>query len=74
MFFAPTLLCRQFQKPQFYKHFLCLVRLLKLCMEFELTQEQIDELKEGFKSWVKDYERYVLEQHQNQQAQWHTQQ
>jgi len=59
MFFAPTLLCHQFQKPRFYKHFLCLVCLLKLCMEFELTQEQIDELEEGFKSWVKDYEQYV---------------
>ena len=59
MFFAPTLLCCQFQKPWFYKHFLHLVHLLKLCMEFELTQEQIDELKEGFKSWVKDYEWYV---------------
>jgi hypothetical protein len=59
MFFAPTLLRRRFQKPRFYKHFLRLVRLLKLCMEFELTQEQIDELEEGFKSWVEDYEWYV---------------
>jgi len=59
MFFTPTLLCHRFQKPWFYKHFLHLVHLLKLCMEFELTQEQIDELEEGFKSWVKDYEQYV---------------
>ena len=59
MFFAPTLLCCWFQKPQFYKHFLHLVHLLKLCMEFKLTKEQIDELKEGFNSWVKDYEWYV---------------
>jgi len=28
-------------------------------MEFELTQEQIDELEEEFKNWVEDYEQYV---------------
>jgi len=59
MFFAPTLLCHQFQKPRFYKHFLHLVRLLKLCIEFELTKEQINELEEGFKSWIKEYKWYV---------------
>jgi len=59
MFFIPTLLHCQFQKPQFYKYFLHLVCLPKLCMEFELTQEQIDELEEKFKNWVKDYEQYI---------------
>jgi len=50
LYFASTLLHRWFQQQQFYKYFLHLVCLLKLCMEFELIQEQIDELKEGFKN------------------------
>ena len=56
---APTLLRGRFQSERYYKHFLSLVGLLNLCLEFQLSQHQIDELEEGFKSWVTDYERYV---------------
>jgi hypothetical protein len=59
MYLAPTLLRRRFKRERFYKHFLTLVRLLKLCLEFEISWEQVDELEEGFKKWVLDYERYV---------------
>ena len=57
---APTLLRGRFQCERYYKHFLSLVGLLNLCLEFQLSQRQIDELEEGFKTWVADYERYAI--------------
>jgi hypothetical protein len=38
-----------------------LVRLLTLCLEFEITQDEVDDLETGFQKWVKDYELYVLD-------------
>lgn len=53
---APTLLRGRFKKDKYYKHFLDLVKLINLCLEFELTVEMIDEIDAGFKKWVQDYE------------------
>lgn len=43
--------------PQFYNHFVQLVRLINLCLEFEITQEQLQEIRTGFQKWVSEYER-----------------
>ena len=53
---APTLLKGQFQHQQYYKHFIQLVELLMLCLEFEITQVDVDNLQIGFQSWIVDYE------------------
>jgi hypothetical protein len=37
-----------------------LVGLLTLCLKFEITQDQVNDLEKGFQSWVQKYERYVL--------------
>jgi hypothetical protein len=58
IYLAPPLLRGRFQRSQYYRHFLSLVTLLTLCLEFQLSQSQIDELEQGFKTWVADYERY----------------
>lgn len=59
IYYAPILLKGRFKNPQIYKHFMDLVRLLKLCLEFALSGDQVDELEEGFKQWVLTYERSV---------------
>jgi hypothetical protein len=56
-YIAPTLLKGRFVHPRYYKHFIKLVRLLTICLQFEITQNQIDELERGFQDWVKVYER-----------------
>jgi hypothetical protein len=60
LYLAPALLNGRFVNVQYYKHFVSLVQLLTLCLEFEITQDQINDLEKGFQEWVEEYERYVL--------------
>ena len=60
LYLAPTLLNGQFTNEQYYKHFVQLVQLLTLCLKFEITQDQINDLERGFQEWVKVYEWYKL--------------
>jgi len=60
LYIAPTLLKGRFVHRKYYKHFMELVRLLTLCLEFEITQDQVNDLESGFQSWVQKYERYVF--------------
>jgi hypothetical protein len=34
-----------------------LVELLKMCLEFEISDEMLDIIDGGFQAWVKDYEK-----------------
>jgi hypothetical protein len=60
LYIAPTLLKGRFVQARYYKHFVELVRLLTLCLEFEITQVQVQDLERGFQRWVQVYERYVF--------------
>ena len=60
LFLGPVLLRRRFNKPQYYKHFVCLVELLNICLQFEITSEEVEIVREGFIEWIKDYERCAL--------------
>jgi len=60
LYLAPTLLNGQFINEWYYKHFVQLVQLLTLCLEFESTQDQISDLERGFQEWVEEYEWYEL--------------
>jgi hypothetical protein len=53
---GPVLLRRRFQRPKYYAHFVRLVRLLNICLQFEITDSQIEDIRKGFIEWVKDYE------------------
>jgi hypothetical protein len=33
--------------------------LLNICLQFEMTDEEIEEVRRGFIHWVKEYEEYV---------------
>ncbi|KIM89672.1 hypothetical protein PILCRDRAFT_84614 [Piloderma croceum F 1598] len=56
LYLGPVLLLLQFQCQKFYGHFVRLVQLLNLCLQFKLTDDDIEEIRVGFIKWVKDYE------------------
>ena len=57
LFIAPIVLRGRFIEERYYRHFLDLVRLLNMCLEYELPMEQVAKIEQGFIKWVKDYER-----------------
>jgi hypothetical protein len=59
LFIAPTVLRRRFPKERYYKHFCSLVKILNLCLQFEISEKDIDEIESGIRDWVVDYERCV---------------
>jgi hypothetical protein len=59
LFIGPVLLRRRFAKQRYYKHFIQLVKLLNICLQFKITASEIQLIREGFIEWVKDYEKYV---------------
>jgi hypothetical protein len=56
LYIAPTLLKGRFVHTRYYDHFVKLIRLLSLCIDWEITQDQVDEIDKGFQSWVQTYE------------------
>jgi hypothetical protein len=56
IYLGPVLLQRRFQRPKYYNHFIKLVRLLNICLQFEITHDEIEELRVGFINWVTEYE------------------
>lgn len=57
LYIGPVLLRRRFSKPKYYQHFMELVKLLNVCLQFEITTEEVQMIREGMIKWVKDYER-----------------
>ena len=56
MYLGPVLLKRRFQRPNYYNHFIRLVYLLNLCLQFEITAEEIEKVRHGFAEWVQEFE------------------
>jgi hypothetical protein len=57
--FWPTLLrirTSPINRTRNYKHFITLVTLLNICLQFEITNEEIGTVREGFIKWVQEYE------------------
>ncbi|XP_006464005.1 hypothetical protein AGABI2DRAFT_145161 [Agaricus bisporus var. bisporus H97] len=61
LFIAPIVLRDRFKKDKYYKHFIRLMDLLKRCLAFEFTAEDIVNIDEGFQKWVRDYERFYYQ-------------
>jgi len=57
LFIAPTVLRGRFPENRYYKHFCSLIRILNLCLQFEISEEDINEIESGIRQWVVDYER-----------------
>ncbi|KAL0056826.1 hypothetical protein AAF712_016563 [Marasmius tenuissimus] len=56
-YLGPVLLEDRFPQPIYYRHFVEFVKLMKLCLEFELDPTQVEEIRNGFKVWVEEYEK-----------------
>jgi len=52
--------CPPFRRPVYYNHFVDLVKLIQLCLKFELTGDEIFSIESGFHRWVKQYEKCVF--------------
>jgi len=59
LFIAPTVLQNRFPEECYYKHFCSLVGILNLCLQFEISKKDIDDIKSGIRKWVVDYERCI---------------
>jgi len=59
LFIAPTILQNRFPEECYYKHFCSLVGILNLCLQFEISKKDIDDIKSGICKWVVNYERCV---------------
>jgi hypothetical protein len=60
LYLGPILLRGRFQKKIYYKHFVKIIKLFRLCLQFEMTKEELIEVREGFQDWVKIFERSVI--------------
>jgi len=55
-YIGPVLLVRKFEKAIYYDHFVNLVKLIRICLEFEMTRDELAKLRTGFAEWVEKYE------------------
>ncbi|KAH9849072.1 hypothetical protein C2E23DRAFT_870815 [Lenzites betulinus] len=56
LYVGPVVLRGRFSRPKYYEHFIELVRLIRVCLQFEITHTEVDSLERGFIKWVQDYE------------------
>lgn len=61
LYLAPVLLHNKFQRAEYYKHFIKLVKLIHLCLQFEYSKGDIALIRSGFQEWVEEYEKYIFE-------------
>jgi hypothetical protein len=59
--FGPILLRDRFPNNKYYKHYCALVQIIKGCLQFTITHEEVDQLEEDIITWVEQYERYACQ-------------
>ena len=57
LYISPVLLRQRFTHIRYYNHFVELIQLLHLCLQFDITEEDIAKIRRGFIDWVEKYER-----------------
>ncbi|TEB23160.1 hypothetical protein FA13DRAFT_1640282 [Coprinellus micaceus] len=55
----PVLLRNRFQQQKYYQHGCLLVKIMKCCLQFSITEKELDELEADIIEWVRKYERCV---------------
>ena len=55
IYLGSVLLHRRFCKQCYYKHFIELVKLLHICLQFKMTVEEVQTVCKGFIKWVEGY-------------------
>ncbi|THH18872.1 hypothetical protein EW146_g2190 [Bondarzewia mesenterica] len=61
LYIGPVLLRRRFRNSKYYTHFIELVKLLHLCLQFEISAEDLNAIREGFVKWVEKYESFYYQ-------------
>ncbi|KAI0673354.1 hypothetical protein C8Q78DRAFT_1016789 [Trametes maxima] len=61
LYLAPVLLRQRFAHVRYYEHFVDLVQLLLLCLQFEISAADLEQIRRGFVRWVKKYEEYYYQ-------------
>ena len=56
LYLGPVLLSRRFRNQIYFNHFIELVKLIRTCLQFEITMDEISGLRVGFEKWVEKYE------------------
>ena len=59
LYITAIVLRGRFKNQKYYDHFIDLVCLLSLCLDFELPRAKVTEIEDGFSQWVKTYEQLV---------------
>jgi len=57
MYLGPVLLRLCFRNQRYYKHFIKLIKLLQICLQFDITTEDVQTVRRGSIKWVEDYEK-----------------
>ena len=57
LYLGPVLLKGRFSNERYYKHFVKLIKVLRICLQFEITKDEVSEIREGFQDWVQTFER-----------------
>ena len=60
LYLGPVLLSKQFQRRVYFDHFIELVKLIRICIQFKISTVEISILREGFQNWVLKYEQKIL--------------
>ncbi len=60
LYIAPVLLSRKFNNPVYFNHFVELAKLVNICLQFEISREDVTAVWQGFINWVEKYEQSVL--------------
>ena len=56
-YLGPCLLVRRFRRRVYFDHFIEFVKLIQLCLQFEMKRSDVQKLRDGFKKWVLQYEK-----------------
>ncbi len=56
LYIAPVLLSRKFDNATYFNHFIVLVKLVNICLEFEISCDEVATVCQGFIDWVEEYE------------------
>ncbi|TFK58699.1 hypothetical protein BDN72DRAFT_781697 [Pluteus cervinus] len=67
-YIGPVVLNKRFRSSIYYDHFLDLVRLIRLCLQFELKRGEIVTIRVGFQRWVTKYEELYYQHDPNRAA------
>jgi hypothetical protein len=59
MYLGPTLLEGRFAKAKYYNHYCKLVTIMKTCIQYSITHQEINDLEQNIIKWVHEYEKCV---------------